>query len=143
MKMAKPGEGQFDAVFAFLRMMEGIIEKDVYPTDEDAEEEKPVTDDPAATLGFIIRQWPDIAPHWQRVLFAGQTCIENACDPNAATLEFKPEIALAIEEHPKLKAMNAEMLAEIARLNAALEKMVADADEEIARLEKIISDARI
>jgi hypothetical protein len=34
---------------------------------------------------------------WQRVIYAGLCAIDNACDPNADVLEWKPELARALE----------------------------------------------
>ena len=41
--------------------------------------------------------WTGPSMSWNRVVFAGQTAILNACDPNADVLEFKPWITRAID----------------------------------------------
>lgn len=97
MTMAKPGPGQLEAVNEFMSMLEGIFEEGVYPNDTPVEGER-------EAFEFISEEWPKVEMCWQRVLFAGQVAIDNACDPDASSLEFKPEIATAIEQLPRLTA---------------------------------------
>lgn len=72
----------------FLQKLEVIIEEGCLPDESDAE--------PTDVFEWLHRQWEQVGPVWRRVLFAGQVAIDNACDPNADTLEWKPEIAAAL-----------------------------------------------
>ena len=40
----------------------------------------------------------EAVPQWRRVVFGFRVVVDNACDPNASTLEFKPEIGEAMAE---------------------------------------------
>lgn len=91
MKMAKPSDADFDAVLAFLQAVESVFEDGV-----DAETGAEL-DEGIEMMRSIERRWDGGAAYaWQRVLWAGKTAIDNCCDPNATTLEHKPEIAAAI-----------------------------------------------
>ena len=46
----------------------------------------------------------EAVPQWRRVVFGFRVVVDNACDPNADTLEFKPEICEAMAERDQLKA---------------------------------------
>jgi len=46
----------------------------------------------------------EAVPQWRRVVFGFRVVVDNACDPDKDTLEFKPEIGEAMAEHGKLKA---------------------------------------
>ena len=116
MKMAKPKEGEFETVLRFLQGLEHINNTWTLPPDHDNDDAANDDDDDeeceevsdAEIVAWIDREWPAVDMAYQRVLFAGQIAIENACDPNATTLEWKPEIA-------NLKAENERLTAELAK----------------------------
>ena len=92
MKQAKPRPGEFEALVEFHNEMESLLgytgrDRDRRPKNE------------AELLEMIRDAWIEMSAgcSWERVLWAGQTAIENACDPNARTLEFKDEIKAALE----------------------------------------------
>lgn len=62
---------------------------------------KPTDEQFDAVFDFLQRmesRMPDrVRSCWQRVLWAGKTAIDNACDPNSDVLKFKPEIEAALK----------------------------------------------
>ena len=96
MKMAKPKEGEFETVLRFLQGLEHINNTWTLPPDHDNDDAANDDDDDeeceevpdAEIVAWIDREWPAVDMAYQRVLFAGQIAIENACDPNATTLEW-------------------------------------------------------
>lgn len=88
MKQAMPGPGQFDALNDFLQGMECIFERNKMPEGDEDYFEMSAED----AFSWIRDKWEFVGPVWQRVLFAGLTAIQNACDPNEKTLEWKPSI---------------------------------------------------
>lgn len=95
MKMAKPSEEDFNIVHDFLQGIELAIEEGCLPDPsnpdgcgEDATPER--------FLDWVERQWRLVRMSWSRVLWAGKTAIDNACDPNSDVLEFRPDILAAM-----------------------------------------------
>lgn len=97
MQMAKPHSGEFDTVYRFLSGMESIIERGCLPVGEGDEYDEIECESAEEKLAWIENAWDAVSPSWQRVLMAGQVAIENACDPDATVLKFKPEIAAAMK----------------------------------------------
>lgn len=98
MKMAMPAEGDFDLVFAFMNGIELMLETGILPANvDDDEDAEGVEIEPEQIVEWLQENWLSISHKWQRVLYAGQTAIENACDPTQSTLEWKPEIAAAMK----------------------------------------------
>lgn len=93
-KQAMPGPGQFEKLNGFLQGIEEIVEYMVMPGGDPDNDGQP---EPDQVFEWLCDQWDEIGPLWRRVLFAGQVAIDNACDPNAKTLEWKPEIAAALK----------------------------------------------
>lgn len=94
MKMAKPSKEDFDAVWKFMQGLEWIIEYGCDPeTEADLEH-----DDQEAIAEWVEKKWESVSCSWQRLIMAGQVAIDNACRPDADTLEWKPEIAAALEK---------------------------------------------
>jgi hypothetical protein len=46
----------------------------------------------------------EAVPQWRRVVFGFRVVVDNACDPDKDTLEFKPEIGEAMDHFAKWKA---------------------------------------
>jgi hypothetical protein len=97
MRIARPTRDQFDAVVGFLQSLEAVVDRREMP-DPDGGEPEPLTDDEA--LHEIDCLFGTIRPCWERVLHAGWTAIENACREDSHVLEFKPEIARAVQGYP-------------------------------------------
>lgn len=100
MKMAKPSQADYEAFDALHAIMESLVESRVLPEEIEAESPRHIDDhnELITTLGTRVAEWWEKHGHcWHSVVFGGQTAIQNACDPNASTLEWKPEIAAALE----------------------------------------------
>lgn len=96
MKMAKPSQADYKAFDALHTIMESLVESRVLPEEIENESPRQIDDhnELITTIGERVHEWWEKHGHcWHRVVFGGQVAIENACDPNAATLEFKPAIA--------------------------------------------------
>lgn len=94
MKQARPRPEEFDALVEFLHDMDSLLGDEPLP--EELEHANEVD------LFFRATElWEhmDNRCSWQRVLYAGHTALENACDPNARTVEWKPEIKAALKAY--------------------------------------------
>ncbi len=81
MKIAKADPEEIAAVNQFMRELEDEIK---YPEKSDEE----------------LREWIKNAPCLFRVVFGYQVLLDNCCDPDADTLEWKPEIKSMMEAKP-------------------------------------------
>lgn len=99
LRMARATKKDFDAVWALKDIIESLTEyQRLPPPDEDTEGEEIPWDDVPQKLGELVSEWwEEHSPSWFRVVFGGQTMIDNACDPNLDYLDFKPEIKAAME----------------------------------------------
>lgn len=96
MKMARPSQADYEAFDALHAIMESLVEFRMLPEEVEAESPSQIVNhnELIITLGERVGVWWQKHGHcWHRVVFGGQVAIANACDPNATTLEFKPEIA--------------------------------------------------
>jgi hypothetical protein len=73
MKVARPKPEQFQHMWDFFNWLDEVVDEDAIDPEE------------------VARRYQSIDYCWRRVLLAGQTCIETMCDPEATTLELKPE----------------------------------------------------
>ena len=99
MKLAKPSDKDYEAFDQLRTLLVSYIEFRIATEDLESETPKEFFDDREliAALGERVQAWWEKhGGSWGRVVFGGQTAIQNACDPNASTLEWKPEIAAAI-----------------------------------------------
>ena len=94
MKQAKPTADESLAFLRFMQGLESILERGEILIDEG--DTLRITD--ALMIGWLAREWERIGPIWKRVFFAGQVAIDNACDPNADTLEWREELKEAAEK---------------------------------------------
>lgn len=98
MKMAKASADDLRRVREFFEMLEEACEHGTYTADEEAEPQK---------MSFRMLEdlmqnlWneggPGVGTSWRRVVHGCQMLIDNCCDPDADTLEFRPDIAFAME----------------------------------------------
>jgi hypothetical protein len=148
MKMAKPKAGEFEAVVGFMQLLESIIEQREVPGGDG--EPTPVEFDEDA-LAAIEKAWEKVSACYCRVLFAGQTAIENACDPDADALEFKPEIKEAVakaeqfpvlEEQLKVACRRAESFKAALEMIAAV-RHVSGSAQGVMRSHLMIADAAL
>jgi hypothetical protein len=77
MKMAKASKEEWDKVVAFAQE---LADEQDYPRMTNEE----------------LGKWARNAPPLFRVVFGFMVLVDNCCDPNADTLEWKPEITAAI-----------------------------------------------
>lgn len=97
MQMARPTKEDFAAVCKFFADMESVCEEGVHPeTGEDM--------DVHDRGSWLDEAWKRVNRQYSRVVWGGQVAIDNACDPNADALEFKPEIRRAVACHDALLA---------------------------------------
>lgn len=100
-KMAKPSEKDFDTVLRFLQGLDEIHEYAVITNDDGDDQDM---DDPEKIVEWVESKWPQVVRAYSRVLWAGKTAIDNACDPTLDVLEFKPEILEAMKIAAEVKA---------------------------------------
>lgn len=95
MKMAKPSAKDYEAFDELQSILVALVTYRTTPESLTSESPETIYDDSKvrAELGERVEAWWDKhGGSWDRVVFGGQMAIENACDPNASTLEFKPAI---------------------------------------------------
>ncbi len=91
MKQAMYAKGDFDLVFDFLNGIATMVETGLMPDNEEDEA------DDSSFSDWVETKFAEIEDKWQRVLWAGKVALDNACDPTAKTVEWKPEIAAALK----------------------------------------------
>lgn len=104
MKMAKASKEDIERCIKFFQFIEEFMEYGTHtPESEDFEEDSIDLDDEA----FVERlraMWGGrfkaaaVDCAWTRVVMGCDILIDNCCDPNADTLEWKPEIAKQLAE---------------------------------------------
>jgi hypothetical protein len=103
MKMAKADQDDIDKTIAFFQLVEEFMEYGKHTTWTDDDEEQSVELDDVAFVEKLRSMWGGrFRPNgvdcaWMRVVFGYQVLVDNACDPNASTLEWKPELAKLLE----------------------------------------------
>lgn len=100
MKMAKPSIKDYEAFDELQTIFMALVVYRITPESMASDSPETIYDDikVRAELGERVEAWWDKhGGSWDRVVFGGQMAIENACDPNADTLEWRPEIAAALE----------------------------------------------
>ena len=97
-KIAKASKDDIDRVIEFFTMLEETIEYGTHTPDPEGES---VRIDDAKIVELIRNAWgtfgPGVGPSWRRVVYACAVLIDNACDPDADTLEWRPDIAAFLE----------------------------------------------
>lgn len=88
MLQARPSADDFAAVHHLLQGLQSILEQGTFPDDEG---DKGAEFPDSAPTEWLIEAWENASCSWQRLLYAGQVAIDNACDPTLSHLEFKPE----------------------------------------------------
>jgi hypothetical protein len=100
-KIAKADKEDIDRLTAFFFMLEEMIEYGTYtqpnPDEEDVSEEV----DDERMVELIRAAWgergPGVGPSWRRVVLGCAVLIDNCCDPNADTLEWRPDVRAWLE----------------------------------------------
>lgn len=93
MKQAKASERDIQAVIDFFNVIEEAVEQGVV---EISGKEVRVTDDVLSRLVHCM--WGQTSSAWRRVVFGYKVLVDNACDPDANTLEWRPDIAALIHQ---------------------------------------------
>jgi len=99
MKMAKADKDDFEKVIAFFRFIEEFMEYGTHTPENDEEEEESIELDAEKFVEMLRKMWgggfkpAGVDCSWCRVVFGAQLLIDNVCDPNADTLEWKPQYA--------------------------------------------------
>lgn len=99
MKMAKASEDDIQKCIKFFQFIEEFMDYGTHtPENEDFEEDSiDLTDE--VFVHMLRTLWggrfrpPGVDCAWMRVVFGCDILIHNVCDPNADTLEWKPEYA--------------------------------------------------
>jgi hypothetical protein len=86
MKMAKPSSGEIDALVDMFNALANLLDYG----DRDHTKIKDI----------ILDHWNKVGPGWRRVVLGCHTLLKNCADPDNDTLEFKPELLLAMKEAP-------------------------------------------
>lgn len=100
-KMAKASKEDMDRVRRFMEMIEEVMEHGTYtePDDDDEEESEPVGTERLFEL--IEDAWnptgQGVGTSWRRVVYGCEILIDNACDPDADTLEWRPDLKALME----------------------------------------------
>jgi len=93
LKQAKPTEDEFQLLLRFLSGLEDLIELRNWPGAEDScADDTPRAVTAEAVWDWLQEQWRTVGPRWQRVLWAGDTAIRNACDPESRVLDWHPHL---------------------------------------------------
>jgi len=99
MRMAKASKEDIEKCIQFFNFIEEFMEHGTFtPFNEEFEEESIELDD-NQFVERLRKMWggpfrrPGVDCSWRRVVNGCDILIDNVCDPNASTLEWKPEIA--------------------------------------------------
>ncbi len=103
MKMARASKDDLDRMIAFMQFIEEFMDYGTYTPENDEVEEESIDLTDEAFVERIRELWGRRFGHhgvdgaWARVVFGYGVLIDNVCDPNADTLEWKPELAAKLE----------------------------------------------
>ena len=99
MKMAKASSDDVDKVIAFFHVIEEYMDYGTHTPENPDVEEESIDLDPERFVELLRERWGrrfgpcGVDAAWSRVVHGYQVLVDNCCDPNAETLEWKPEIA--------------------------------------------------
>ncbi len=99
MKMAKADADDFQRCIRFFQFIEEFMEYGTHTPENDDVEEESIDLDDEKFVEMLRKMWggrfkpAGVDCAWSRVVFGCQILIDNVCDPNADTLEWKPELA--------------------------------------------------
>jgi len=105
MKMAKADKEDIDGVTDFFLMLEEVIEYGTFTRPNPDEEEISEDVDDKRIVELIRAAWgergPGVGPSWRRVVMGCAVLIDNCCDPDADTLEWRPDVRAFLESQPE------------------------------------------
>ena len=97
-KMAKASDDDLRRVREFFQMIEEVVEYGTWTPDEFGVSEDV---DDSRLVELIRAMWNErglgVGSSWFRVVCGCGILIDNCCDPDVATLEWRPDIAKAME----------------------------------------------
>lgn len=102
-KMAKASPDDIQKVREFFQFLEEYFEYGTHTPESEEFEEESVDLTPEQFVELLGRKWggrfkpAGVDAAWSRVVFGCEILIQNVCDPDADTLEWKPSIAKQIE----------------------------------------------
>lgn len=101
MKMAKADAQDVDSVREFFQMLEEVLEYGTYTPPNDEHEEESIDVDDETLMSMIRERWgirgPGVGASWRRVVMGYAVLVGNCCDPDADTLEWRPDIQKMLE----------------------------------------------
>lgn len=101
MKIAKASKEDIDRCVKFFQFVEEFMEHGTH-TPEGSEDTIDLEDE--QFIERLRKLWggrfepPGVDCSWRRVVFGCDILIDNVCDPDADTLEWKPELAAKLGE---------------------------------------------
>lgn len=102
-KMAKASPEDITKVREFFQFLEEYFEYGTHTPENDELEEESIDLTPEQFMELLSRKWggrfkpAGVDSAWSRVVFGCEILIQNVCDPDSDTLEWKPSIAKQIE----------------------------------------------
>jgi hypothetical protein len=99
MKMAKASKDDIQRCIKFFQFLEEFMEYGTHTPENDECEEDSIDLSPEEFTEKLRELWggrfkpAGVDCAWTRVVFGCDILIDNVCDPNADTLEWKPEYA--------------------------------------------------
>jgi|SRR6185369_3301398 len=94
MKMARASKHEIQACNAFAQNLESLIEYGML-ADDNGDDAKPDWSD--ERLGKYVRAWCEKYSLF-RVVFGYQVLLDNCCDPDATTLEWRKDLAEIVQK---------------------------------------------
>ena len=82
MKMARASDRDIKALLDFFHEVEEAVDNG---------------DDPEDIGQLVADHWPAVGPAWCRIVYGYQVLRDNATDPGASALEWRPDIAAALQ----------------------------------------------
>ncbi len=98
MKMAKASKDDIRSCAKFFEFLEEFMEYRTYTPEDDEHEETSVELTDEEFMGKLRELWSGrsaghaVDTSWRRVVWGCDLLIDNVCDPNEDTLEWKPDL---------------------------------------------------
>jgi hypothetical protein len=102
-KMAKASPEDITKVREFFQFLEEYFEYGTHTPENDEVEEESIDLTPEQFMELLSRKWggrfkpAGVDSAWSRVVFGCEILIQNVCDPDADTLEIRPDWAAILQ----------------------------------------------
>lgn len=109
-KMAKASKDDIQKTIAFFRFIEEFMEHGTHTPENDEIEEESIDLSDEDFIERLRTLWGGrfrpvgVDCMWSRVVFGCDILIDNVCNPDAETLEWKPEIARHLPDTEKIES---------------------------------------